>query len=136
MRTTTMNKVFSLLAMVLINTLVFAQDDIKSLQQNARNFTQQGDYSNAILVLNKGLEQDPTNIGLQNDLLFNYYLSADYGKAMQYGRQLTEKPGADLRTYQLLGMTYRAVEEIKECERLYKRGLEDYPRSGVLYNDY
>jgi Tfp pilus assembly protein PilF len=113
-----------------------AQTDIKTLQQKAKDFMQQGDYSNATLVLKKALEQEPGNIDLQNDLLFNYYLSQDYGKAMELGKKLTSEPGADIRSYQVLGLTYRNIEEIKECERLYRAGIKAYPNSGVLYNEY
>ncbi|MBZ5858678.1 tetratricopeptide repeat protein [Flavihumibacter profundi] len=113
-----------------------AQQDIKALQASAKNYMQQGDYANATLVLNKALQQSPDNIDLQNDLLFNYYLSQDYAKAMELGKKLTSRPDADIRSYQLLGLTYRNIEEIKECEKLYKSGIKAYPKSGVLYNEY
>lgn len=129
-------KIILAISFFLASMVALAQEDAASLHQKGRTFMQAGDYANATLVYKKALEQAPANTEIQNDLLFNYYLSADYGNAMQYGRQLTDKPGADLRSFQLLGLTYRAIEEIKEAERLYKRGIEAYPKSGVLYNEY
>lgn len=131
-----MKRFWILLPLLGFALAIKAQTDVKTLQQKAKDFMQQGDYSNATLVLKKALEQEPGNIDLQNDLLFNYYLSQDYGKAMELGKKLTSEPGADIRSYQVLGLTYRNIEEIKECERLYRAGIKAYPNSGVLYNEY
>lgn len=125
-----------LLLYICICVFAYAQDDIKTLQQTARNFMQQGDYSNATLVLRKAIDQAPKNLDIQNDLLFNYYLAQDYSKAMELGRQLIARPDADIRSYQLLGLTYRNIEEVKEAEKLYKTGINTFPASGVLYNEY
>jgi tetratricopeptide (TPR) repeat protein len=116
--------------------VLYAQQDVKALQVSARTYMQQGDYSNATLVLKKAIEQEPQNLELQNDLLFNYYLAHDYAKAMELGKQLIARPDADIKSYQLLGMTYRDIEEVKEAERLYKNGIKAFPKSGVLFNEY
>lgn len=131
-----MKRFWILLPLLGFAMAIKAQTDVKTLQQKGKDFMQQGDYPNATLVLKKALEQEPGNIDLQNDLLFNYYLSQDYGKAMELGKKLVSEPGADIRSYQLLGLTYRNIEEIKECERLYRAGIKAYPNSGVLYNEY
>ena len=34
------------------------------------------------------------------------------------------------------GLVYKAIEERKECEKMYKQGLKRFPNSGVLYNEY
>ena len=127
-----------LTAVILLSTTYgYAQEeDVKTLQQHARQYMQSGDYSNATLVLTRALEKEPGNMELKNDLLFNYYLGRDFGKAMELGKQLTEKQDPDIRSFQLLGMTYKAIEEIKECEKLYKAGIKLFPNSGVLFNDY
>lgn len=130
-------KSVSFLFLLLISCMAtMAQEDIKTLQTSARQYMQQGDYSNATLVLNKALGLFPGNIELQNDLLFNYYLARDYGRAVNLGKQLTEQKDTDIRSFQLLGMSYRAIEELKEAERLYKTGIKTFPASGVLYNEY
>ncbi len=134
MNGTVMNRIFLLLCCIIGWQLAFSQSD--SARARAKAYMQQADYANATLVLKKALEASPQDVDLQNDLLFNYYLSGDYGKAMEYGKSLVEKPYADIRSYQLLGMTYREIEEVKEGERLYKAGLKAYPNSGVLYCEY
>lgn len=129
---------FSIISLVLLSIGLngFGQEDVKSLQASARKYMQESDYSNAALVLNKALGMDPSNADLQNDLLFTHYLSRNYGKAIELGKQLCASTKPDIRSYQLLGMTYRAIEEQKEAEKLYKNGIKLFPTSGVLYNEY
>ncbi|HKP32471.1 MAG TPA: hypothetical protein VJT83_07075, partial [Chitinophagaceae bacterium] len=43
---------------------------------------------------------------------------------------------SDVQTFQILGLIFKALEERKEAENLYKKGLKKYPRSGILYNEY
>lgn len=131
-----MRKGLLFLLIMLAGLTILAQDDVKSLQLKAREFTQQGDYPNAQLVLNKAIQQSPENIDLQNDLLFNYYLSQDYAKAVELGKKLIAVPNADIRSYQILGLSYRNIEEVKESEKLYRAGIRAYPNSGVLFNEY
>jgi tetratricopeptide (TPR) repeat protein len=112
------------------------EPDHKSPQETARNFTRQGDYTNAIVVLSAALQKDPQNLELNKDLAFNYYLERDYSKGLNIARPLTERPDADVQCYQMTALFYKAIDESKECEKLYKAGLKRFPRSGVLYSEY
>lgn len=116
---------------------VVAQDStIRKAQETAKGFQRQGDFSNAILVLNRALQQDEQNLELQKDLAFNYYLSRNYSKALEVSKPFGERKDADVQSYQILGMVYKALEERKEAEKMYKNALKKYPNSGVLYNEY
>jgi tetratricopeptide (TPR) repeat protein len=132
------NKFFFLPGILLITHLsVLAQSaDNKSPQETARAFTRQGDYTNAIVVLNSALKNDPKNLELLKDLAFNYYLNKDYAKGEEIAKPLVEREDADVMAYQELAMFYKANGELKDCERLYKEGLKRWPRSGVLYSEY
>ncbi len=33
-------------------------------------------------------------------------------------------------------MLYKAIEEVKECGKMYKTALKKFPNSGTLYNEY
>ncbi len=133
-----MRKVLLLCCLIWLGSSIelAAQEDVKSLHANARKYMQESDYSNAVLVLNKALSLEPANADLQNDLLFTYYLARNYGKAMELGKQLVNTDKPDIRSFQLLGLTYRAIEENKEAEKLYKNGIRIHPNSGVLYNEF
>lgn len=113
-----------------------AQDqDWKAMQEKARTFTRDGDYRNAILVLNRALEKD-NNLELKKDLAFAHYLNRDYVHALEVAKPLQEDPGADVQSFQILGLVYKAVEEAKDAEKMYKAGLKKFPNSGVLYSEY
>lgn len=121
---------------VLCSILAVKAQDTTSLHYNAKTFIRQGDYSNAIVVLNKALQADPSNFEIKKDLAFAYYLHRDFSKALETAKPLAESDKADVQTYQILGMVYKAIEERKECEKMYKTALKKFPKSGVLYNEY
>jgi Tfp pilus assembly protein PilF len=135
-----MNRIFlSLLSLTLSFSFLsgFAQDAAaKTPQETARAFTRQGDFTNALVVLNEALKKDPQNLELSKDLAFNYYMEKEYDKGIAVAKPLLERPDADVTAYQILALLYKAIDDTKECERLYKAGIKRYPRSGVLYNEY
>ena len=110
--------------------------DSSSIHQTAKTFIRQGDYNNAIVVLTKALQAEPNDFEMKKDLAFAYYLQRDYVKALETAKPLGESPNADVQTYQILGMVYKAIEERKECEKMYKAAIKKFPKSGVLYNEY
>ena len=112
------------------------QADTKTLQETARTFTRQGDYTNAIVVLNGAIQKDPGNLDLQKDLVFNYYLQKDFAKGLTASRALLDRTDADPQCYQLTGLFLKALGESKECEKMYKAGLKKFPQSGALYGEY
>jgi tetratricopeptide (TPR) repeat protein len=114
----------------------FSQQEKPSLHQTGKTFIRDGDYSNAILVLNRALTESPSNIEVQKDLAFAYYLHRDYSKAVEIIRPITEKKEADVQSFQILGMVYKAIEENKDAEKMYRTALKKFPESGVLYNEY
>jgi tetratricopeptide (TPR) repeat protein len=133
-----MNRIILVLFVFALTRLsVHAQQaETKSPQETARTFTRQGDYANAIVVLNSALQTDAKNMELQKDLAFNYYLLKDYDKGLNVARPLVERPDADVQAYQTLALLYKAIDEYKECEKLYRAGIKRFPRSGVLYSEY
>ena len=134
-----MNRILFLPLMLLLVASLSSraqQPDPKTPQATARAFTRQGDYANAIVVLNGAIQKDPHNLELLKDLAFNYYLERDYAKGLNIAKPLTERPDADVQSYQMVGLFYKAIDEGKECEKLYKTGIKRFPRSGVLYSEY
>ena len=69
-----MKKLAGLLSCFFIAGLsgLYAQD-AKALQETARNFSKEGDFSNAILVLNKAHDQDANNMSISKDLALAYF---------------------------------------------------------------
>lgn len=130
-----MKKYFTIILSVL-TTVAFAQDqDAKALHETAKTYMKQGDYSNALLVLNKALQQQPDNLDLLKDQAFTYYLAEDYTRSQAVSKKLLDRKDADPQTYQIAAMSYKMLDN-KELDKLYKKGLKLFPNSGPLYSEY
>src|SRR4051812_6181866 len=110
--------------------------DVDTLRSTAKSFMQQGDYENAVLVLSKALQMQPNDLQITKDLMFSYYLKRDFAKALEIGKPLVARKDADVQSFQLLGLTYKAIAEDEEAEKLYKIGVKKFPNEGVLYSEY
>src|SRR5204863_4301913 len=119
-----------------IQTLIAKPEDPKQLNETALNFIRSGDYDNAILVLNRALQQDKNNLELQKSLVMAYYYKRDFEKALVGVKVLVDRDDADVMTYQIAGNVYKALEEVKDCDRMYKKALKKFPKSGPLYSEY
>src|ERR1700752_1076549 len=131
-----MKKIFSLFILSFMAVLVFAQDDAKTLHETAKGFMRSGDFDNAIIVLTRALQQDKNNLEMQKDLVMSYYLKRDYQKALKGVEALIDRDDADAVTFQIAGNVYKALEQVKDCERVYKKGLKKFPKNGPLYSEY
>jgi Tfp pilus assembly protein PilF len=132
-----MNKLIILSTALLLSVFASAQpDDAKNLQQTARSFMQSGDFNNAIIVLNRALQTDKHNLELLKDLAMTYYLKQDYTKSYEVVKQIVDCDDADVQVYQIAGNVYRAIEMVKECDKMYKKALKKFPNSGPLYSEY
>jgi tetratricopeptide (TPR) repeat protein len=114
----------------------FSQEDASQLQQNAKMFMMQGDYSNAILLLTKAQQFKPQDIEITKNLALNYYLQKDNTKALEIIKPTLDRDDADDQCYQIAGNIYQALELFDDCEKLYKKGIKKFPESGPIYNDY
>jgi tetratricopeptide (TPR) repeat protein len=124
-------------SLVFTGVVAIAQtDDPKTLYENAKTFMHSGDFDNAIVVLNRALQSDKNNLDMQKDLAMSYYYKRDYEKALGQVKILMDRSDADAVSYQIAGNVYKALEEVKDCERVYKAGLKKFPNSGALYSEY
>src|SRR5207253_5747670 len=73
---------------------------------------------------------------IQKDLATSYYYKRDYEKALDEVKILMDREDADVVAFQIAGNVYKALEEVKEGEKVYKRGLKKFPNSGPLYSEY
>lgn len=132
-----MKKLLNSLCFVLIGLTSFAQEpDAAQLHETGKQFMRGGDWTNAVLVLNKALAKDPQNISIQKDIALTYYYQRDFAKARETVKPLVEREDADVPTYQIAGNIYKALAERKDAEKMYKKALKKYPNSGPLYAEY
>jgi Tfp pilus assembly protein PilF len=116
---------------------LYAQpEDVKTMHETAQTFMRTGDFDNAVIILNRILQKDPNNLEVQKDLVMSYYLKRDYQKALEVVEKVVDRDDADVVSFQMAGNVYKALEEPKECDKLYKKALKKFPKSGPLYSEY
>ena len=132
-----MKKIGLFIISVSVAAASFAQpEDPKVLHETAKTFMRSGDFNNAIIVLTRALQQDNKNLEMQKDLVMSYYLKRDYQKALDGVEVLIDRDDADAVTFQIAGNVYKALEQAKDCEKMYKKALKKFPKSGPLYSEY
>ena len=130
-----MKKIDSLFICVfLFFSSAFSQSAVE-LQSTARSFMQQGDYPNAVLVLNRALQMEPDNFEVIKDLSLSYYMQRNNAKALDVITPLLERADADDQCYQIAGNIYKQLGQPNESEKLYCRGIKKFPGSGAMYNE-
>lgn len=129
-----MKKILLLSIAFCLETILFAQD-VAELQKNAKTYMQKGDHANAILILNRALVLQPGDLELSKNLALNYYYAKEYVKAIDVLKPLLDRDDADDQCFQMAGDSYWAIEQFKDCEKVYKKGIKKLPNSGILYND-
>ena len=124
------------LAVLLFSGLAGLTQSVKELQETARAFMQQGDFTNAFLVLNKASSLEPKNIEITKDLALNYFFQRNYNKALEEIKPVLDREDADDQCYQIACNVYNQLDEPKESDKLYRKGIKKFPQSGPLYNDF
>lgn len=130
-----MKKILCLVLAATFTAAAFAQPE-QTPQETARGFMRTGDFNNAILVLRNALQQDPNSLDLQKDLALSYLYKRDFVKALEVVKPMLEREDADVQTYQIGGNVYKALEEVKDADKMYRRALKKFPNSGPLYSEY
>lgn len=121
---------------VILTFTGFAQQHPDTLQQAGREYMRRGDWGNAIIVFNRAIQQQPGNVDLLNDLAYTYFLQRDFTHALETIKPVVAGDKADVRSFQIAGTVYRAIEEVKDADKVYTKGLKKFPGSGVLYSEY
>ena len=129
-----MKSISFLIASFACMQLGFAQSAAE-FQSSAHSFTQQGDYINAILILNKATQMAPGNIEITKDLALNYYLNRDDNKALETIKPVLDRQDADDQCYQIAGNIYKQLSLPKDCEKLFRKGIKKFPESGAMFNE-
>lgn len=110
--------------------------DATELYNKAKKFINQGKTDSAGVYLSQALALSPDNPEMLEDLLYVQFLDRDFEKALSLGKNLAARPGATVKTYQLVGMVYKEIADYKEGKKVYDKALLKFPNSGLLYSEY
>src|SRR5438477_9422131 len=119
-----MKKVFLLIAFLYVARLSHAQQTVDAIRKQATLSAQQQDFAGAIQMLEEGLKQYPDNIDILKDEAYIAYLGRDYQRSLQLGKTITAREDADAQSFQILGLTYKAIADYKEADKMYKSALK------------
>lgn len=104
--------------------------------KTSREFSSKADIENAIMTLKNGISKFPEDADLRLELAMAYYSAKRNLQALDVLKPLLDKDNAEETVYQVAGLIYRAEQNSKEAEKVYKAGLKKYPNSGFLYHEY
>jgi Tfp pilus assembly protein PilF len=130
----TMKRIYTILLAFAVCAHLQAQDT-KQLHETAQTFMRQGDFTNAIVVLNRALQKEPANLAVAKDLAFSYSYQNDNNKALDIIKPLLDRDDNDDQCFQIAGNIYKSLELPKDCEKMYRKGIKKFPASGPLYNE-
>lgn len=132
-----MKKLFFLSFFLVTGMIAFAQpEDPKQLHENAKTFMRTGDFDNAIIILTRIIQSGSKELEVEKDLVMAYYMKRDYAKALDGAKNLIDRDDVDVASFQIAGNVYKALEDAKGCDRLYRRALKKFPTSGPLWSEY
>lgn len=132
-----MKKLLSFSSIFFVCLQLYAQEpDAAQLHETARQFMRSGDWTNAVLVLNKALTKEPGSFAIKKDLALTYYYQRDFANAKETIKPLLDREDADVQVFQIAGNIYKQLAESKDADRLYKKALKKYPNAGALYAEY
>ena len=116
------HKTVCLCALMFAVHTCFAQtQDAASLHETARSLMRQGDFTNAQLVLDKGLLLKPDDLDLLKDKAFIFYLQRDFGNSIEISKKLPQGPMQMYKAYKYLALLTKPLQRIKKvikCIRL------------------
>jgi tetratricopeptide (TPR) repeat protein len=97
----------------------------------ARRFTEQGKYDDAIAQLQELALRNPQPPGLSHELGAAYYKKSDYPKAAEYLKQALAENPKDDEAVQLLGLSYYLAGRPSEAIPYLEKVQTWYPRANV-----
>lgn len=124
------------IAFIIISSVSSHAQTAAEFHASAKKFINKSKLDSANYYLAQALALAPDSLELLEDLLYVQYLDRDFVKAVSLGKNLSERTDASVKTFQLVGMTYKEIAEFKEAKKVYDKALTRFPNSGLLYNEY
>jgi len=133
-----MNRIIGILIITFSLSITFGQsvgDKEKAFEygMEAVKIMDEGKLDEAIKLLRKAEKLDPERIDYPYEIAYAFYSQKKYKKAIkELLKTITHKDVTD-QHFQLLGNSYDNINKPDEALKVYKKGLEKFPKSGKLY---
>lgn len=116
-------------------SLVKAQKSVPTHDEVVNTFKTKG-YFDAKELINEGLKKDPNNYQLLHDKVVMGFGQSQWPDVILAGDKLIKDGKADESEFLMTGLAYKNQGNPNEATLVYKTGLEKFPSSGLLLNDY
>jgi len=93
----------------------------------------EGNYEEAITLLELSEELDPKNVNYPYEKAYAYYALKDYERSIDIIEGIIDHKDANDQFYQLLGNSYDFLGDTPKAVEIYNKGLDRFPKSGRLY---
>jgi len=136
---------FLFLVVVLLSTFVAANaqvpesswpsPEVEDMYKQGREYLMAGNFQQAIITFQQGIQLAPNQLVLYRDLGKAYYLAGDYKNAQATLEPILKSDQADDISFQTMAASQAAVGDKKKAKSTLQKGLERFPNSGILYHD-
>jgi tetratricopeptide (TPR) repeat protein len=109
--------------------------EIEQMYQAARGYLMSGNLQQAIVAYRQAIQLAPDQMILHRDLGRAYYLSGNVQQAEDILEPIMKSGEADEQTYQVMSSIQLGSGDKKKARSTLQKGLDKYPRSGLLYHD-
>jgi FimV-like protein len=109
--------------------------EVEQMYQQAREYLSRGNLRQAIVTYQQAIPLAPAVMVLRRDLAQAYILSGNYEQANKLLEELIKNGKADEQCYQLQSNSYAAQGDAKKAASVIGKGLDKFPRSGLLYHE-
>lgn len=109
-------------------------EEARKAYENASEYLNRGDYSNAVMMYTQAIRLAPDNVMLRRDLAYAYFLSGNKDKAKEVIDPVVNSDFADEQTYQVASAIENSLGNSNKAEKIINTGLKRFPQSGILYN--
>lgn len=128
-----MKTVRLLIAVFLLWTVpAFSQSEVNRIY-DATDLMDNTEVAKSMEVFGRALSSYSQNYLTNYELGYAYYLQEDYARAGRIFSRLSRDISVDDRLYQMWGNSYADRGNVKKAEKIYRRGLKAFPRSGALH---
>lgn len=109
--------------------------EAERLHTMGKNYLIDGDYSNAETALTNAYNLDSNNLSITKDLALCFYFEKEFKRGLDIIKKVIDNGDADEQSFQIAGNIYKSLNQIGECESLYRNALSKFPDNGAINNE-
>lgn len=113
---------------------IWPSPEVEQMYRQARQNHSNGNINQAIVLYQQAIKMAPNIVLLHRELAHAYYLTGNYDAAKNTLEPIIKSNDADAQTYQVMATVLDATGDGKKAKNILRKGLNQFPKSGILYN--